>query len=86
MDTSRVVAMEPVVTLAELAEHLHVSVQTLYDLRCQGRGPRAFRVGRELHVRISEVEAWLARLEAEDTTGDTSGDGAGDASGAGARR
>lgn len=55
-----------VVTLAELAAQLHVNVQTLYDLRSQGRGPRGFRVGRELRFRLAEVEEWLARLEHAD--------------------
>ncbi len=55
-----------VVTLSELAAQLGVSVQTLYDLRSQGRGPRGFRVGRELRFRVTEVEAWLAELEADD--------------------
>ena len=58
--------IEPVLTLSELAAHLSVSVQTLYDLRSKGRGPRGFRVGRELRFRQSEVDAWLARLEAAD--------------------
>lgn len=56
----------PVLTLSELAVHLRVNVQTLYDLRSQGRGPRGFRVGRELRFRRSEIEAWLAGLEAAD--------------------
>jgi excisionase family DNA binding protein len=56
----------PVVTLSELASQLGVSLQTLYDLRSQGRGPRGFRVGRELRFRVSEVEAWLAQMEADD--------------------
>ena len=43
-----------------------VSAQTIYDLRSQGRGPRGFRVGRELRFRVSEVEAWLERMETED--------------------
>ena len=58
--------LEPVLTLSELAAALAVSVQTLYDLRSAGRGPRGFRVGRELRFRRSEVDAWLARLEAAD--------------------
>jgi len=57
---------ESVLTLAELADHLHVTVQTLYDLRSHGRGPRGFRVGRELRFRASEIEAWLARMEEVD--------------------
>jgi excisionase family DNA binding protein len=56
----------PVLTLSQLAAQLGVSVQTLYDLRSQGRGPRGFRVGRELRFRLTEVDAWLERMEAED--------------------
>ncbi len=56
----------PVLTLSQLASQLGVSVQTLYDLRSQGRGPRGFRVGRELRFRVSEVDAWLAQMEADD--------------------
>lgn len=55
-----------VLTLAELADRLHVTVQTLYDLRSKGRGPRGFRVGRRLMFRVSEIEAWLGRMERED--------------------
>ena len=58
--------IEQVLSLSELCVHLQVSVQTIYDLRSQGRGPRGFRVGRELRFRISEVEAWLARMEQDD--------------------
>ena len=59
-------ALGPVLTLSQLAAQLGVTVQTLYDLRSQGRGPRGFRVGRELRFRVSEVDAWLAKLEADD--------------------
>lgn len=56
----------PVLTLSQLAAQLGVTVQTLYDLRSQGRGPRGFRVGRELRFRVTEVDAWLAQMEADD--------------------
>jgi excisionase family DNA binding protein len=58
--------IEQVLSLSELCTHLGVSAQTIYDLRCQGRGPRGFRVGRELRFRISEVQAWLDRMEQDD--------------------
>ena len=64
--THRETGLGPVLTLSQLAVQLGVSVQTLYDLRSQGRGPRGFRVGRELRFRVSEVDAWLAKLEADD--------------------
>lgn len=68
METSTPVpdVIEPVLTLSELAASLAVNVQTLYDLRSKGQGPRGFRVGRELRFRRSEVDSWLARLEAAD--------------------
>ncbi|SDU58585.1 DNA binding domain-containing protein, excisionase family [Jiangella alkaliphila] len=53
-------------TLQDLATQLGVTVQTLYDLRSQGRGPRGFRVGRELQFRRSEIDAWLAWMEGAD--------------------
>ncbi len=58
--------IEQVLSLSQLCEHLQVSAQTIYDLRSQGRGPRGFRVGRELRFRVSEIEAWLARMESDD--------------------
>lgn len=61
-------ALETVLTLSELAARLRVSCQTIYDLRSQGRGPRGFRVGRELRFRPSEIESWLARMEEADST------------------
>ena len=53
-------------SLKELADELHVTCQTLYDLRSQGRGPVGFRVGRNLRFRRSAVNEWLSRLEEED--------------------
>ena len=58
--------LDTVLSLSELAARLRVSVQTIYDLRSQGRGPRGFRVGRELRFRASEIDAWLARMEEAD--------------------
>ena len=58
--------LDAVLSLSELAARLRVTVQTIYDLRSQGRGPRGFRVGRELRFRTSEIDAWLARMEEAD--------------------
>ena len=65
---------EPALSVQELAAQLHVSAQTIYDLRSQGRGPVGFRVGRHLRFRTSEIEAWLARLEGEDCERHPSGE------------
>ncbi len=66
--------IEQVLSLSELCDHLHISAQTIYDLRSQGRGPHGFRVGRELRFRVSEIDAWLARMEAEDAQRHSAGD------------
>ncbi len=59
-------AIFDVLSLAELADRLHVSAQTLYDLRKKGRGPRGFRVGPRLMFRMAEVESWLSAMEDAD--------------------
>ena len=66
MDTDVTSATAPTMTLSELAAFLSVSNQALYDLRSKGRGPRGFRVGRELRFRLSEVGAWIASMKAAD--------------------
>ena len=66
MDTFVTSATGPTMTLPELAAFMSVSVQALYDLRSKGRGPRGFRVGRQLRFRLSEIEAWIAEMEAQD--------------------
>ncbi len=66
MDTEMPSPPPATMTLAELADHLSVTPQALYDLRSKGRGPRGFRVGRQLRFRPAEVEAWIAGLEAAD--------------------
>lgn len=58
--------LPPVLTTSQLAAFLGVPLQTIYDLRHAGRGPRGLRVGRQLRYRRTEVEQWLDRLEADD--------------------
>ena len=60
------IPIEPVITVAQLAAHLGVSSQAIYDLRHKRRGPRGFKVGRHLHFRLSEVDMWLKKLESQD--------------------
>ncbi|MBW4043243.1 MAG: helix-turn-helix domain-containing protein [Acidobacteria bacterium] len=64
-DHTQDAGLEPVLTTSQLAAHLGVPVQTIYDLRYAGGGPNGFRVGRELRYRISEVRLWLGQLEAD---------------------
>ena len=72
-ESQQVPPLERVLTTSQLAAHLGVPSQTIHDLRHAGRGPRGFRVGRELRYRVSEVEQWLARLEDQDGATDQGG-------------
>jgi predicted DNA-binding transcriptional regulator AlpA len=62
-DKTAGLGLEPMCSTSDLATYLGVPPQTIYDLRCAGRGPRAIRVGRELRYRASEIRACLERME-----------------------
>ncbi len=47
------------VTVQELAGYLEVPVKTLCAWRCRREGPPAFRVGRHLRYRWSDVQQWI---------------------------
>lgn len=44
----------------EVSRILGVPVQTLYQWRHLGKGPRAAKIGRHLRYRAEDVDAWLA--------------------------
>ena len=46
----------------ELAAYLAVPVKTLYAWRYRREGPPAFRVGRHLRYRWSDVQHWIDQL------------------------
>ena len=50
---------EGLVDLDWLSEFLDIPERTIYAWRQRGEGPPAYRVGRYLRYRRSEVEAWL---------------------------
>jgi len=52
------------VDVHELAAYLEVPVKTLYAWRYRREGPPAFRVGRHLRYRWSDVQRWI-RLRIE---------------------
>lgn len=51
--------VEPLISLQETAARLGMPIQTLYDWRKHGRGPKGFRLGGVVKFRWSEVQAWL---------------------------
>jgi excisionase family DNA binding protein len=57
-------AEEGLMTEAELAQLLHVSLSTVKRLRVSGEGPPYVKIGkRAIRYRRGDVEAWLKRRE-----------------------
>jgi hypothetical protein len=51
---------EPLLTPEELVTYLKLpAVETLYQWRVRGVGPKASKVGRHLRYRLRDVELWL---------------------------
>lgn len=46
-------------TIQETADHLQVSVKTLYDWRYRGIGPPGIKVGGLVRYRPENIEQWL---------------------------
>jgi excisionase family DNA binding protein len=55
-------AEEGVLTLAELADYLHVSRTTIYSLLKRKELP-AFKVGRDWRFTFEEIDRWCAERE-----------------------
>ncbi len=51
---------DALLTTAEVAQLLRLSPGRLRNLRCAGRGPRGFKIGRSVRFRLGAVRAWLA--------------------------
>lgn len=49
--------------IAEVAEYLGIPVNTLYQWRHQGIGPRSRRVGRHLRYDSDDVRRWFLSLD-----------------------
>lgn len=54
-------ALEPLLSIEELAEYLDVPVTTIRDWRTDGKGPCAIKVGGRVRFATSDVLAWLLR-------------------------
>jgi len=51
---------DELLTVQELAHMLRVPIQSIYDMRHRGKGPRGIRpTGGKLLFRRSDVDAWL---------------------------
>lgn len=52
--------IKPLWRIRDVSAFLGVPVATLYQWRQLGTGPKAYRLGKHLRYRHSDVEAWLA--------------------------
>lgn len=57
--TSTLSGLEPLMSIEELSEYLHVPVRTLYDWRLSGKGPCAVHIGRQIRYFVTDVHEWL---------------------------
>jgi excisionase family DNA binding protein len=51
--------LEPLIDVQQLADYLDVPVKTLYAWRYRREGPPAFRVGRHLRYRRTDIQQWI---------------------------
>jgi excisionase family DNA binding protein len=58
-DAIKAAIPRPLGTVEEVSDHLGVPINTLYQWRRKGVGPKASRVGRHLRYKWSDVDAWL---------------------------
>ncbi|WP_224749071.1 helix-turn-helix domain-containing protein [Nocardioides hwasunensis] len=66
--------LEPLLSIEELAEYLHVPVTTIRDWRTDGKGPCAIKVGGRVRYATSDVLAWLeSQRESEPGHGPSGG-------------
>lgn len=58
---AKVATREPLVPKEDILDYIGMSERAFYNARHRGDGPPAYRIGRRLMFRWSEVEDWLAR-------------------------
>lgn len=51
--------MPKLLSVDDLSEVLGVPVNTLYQWRCKGYGPRGLRMGKYVRYRPDDVQAWI---------------------------
>lgn len=63
--------MDRLLDISEVAERIGAPVGTLRFWRHKGTGPHSARIGRRVMYRESDVQAWLDKQFASDSTGPT---------------
>jgi predicted DNA-binding transcriptional regulator AlpA len=68
-------ALEPLLSVAQVAKLTGRAVSTLEKDRLTGYGPRYVKLGRQVRYRPADVRAWLSE-RVRRSTSDTGGEGA----------
>lgn len=50
---------EPLVPLQPVCDYTGLTPSAFYSMRHRGEGPPAYRIGKRLMFRMTEVEAWV---------------------------
>ncbi|MHB1173237.1 MAG: helix-turn-helix domain-containing protein [Lacisediminihabitans sp.] len=53
--------LEPLLSIADLAEYLGVPIATIYDWRTQHKGPAGHRFGKHVMFAVSDVKNWVEK-------------------------
>ena len=61
----RISSMDQLLTEAEVADYLRISLATIRRWRAEGTGPPWLRVGRGIRYSRRSLDAWVERQEAE---------------------
>jgi len=64
LDSSGSVSREPLWSVTDVAAYLSVPVNTLYQWRYLGSGPRSYKVGRWVRYDPADVREWLSEQAA----------------------
>jgi excisionase family DNA binding protein len=60
-------SLPQLLSVRQLSRYLDVPVSSIYRWRHEGRGPRGFRVGKEVRFKQTDVLKWLDQQAARDT-------------------
>jgi excisionase family DNA binding protein len=57
--------MDSLWSIKQVSAHLGVPLNTLYQWRSKGYGPKGLRIGKYVRYRREDVEAWVTQQRSE---------------------
>jgi excisionase family DNA binding protein len=59
------IEMDSLWSIKQVSAHLGVPLNTLYQWRSKGYGPKGLRIGKYVRYRREDVEAWVTQQRSE---------------------